>query len=122
MKLRPFTFVLAFSLLLPIALLIGNSSYYNQCSIFEEPRFLAENWLYMALPQLLLGILALPFVRGLLRVGLVACARHAAGLLSGLDLAGSSRSRRCRRLDVLHSAMDRNIDRRLRVRLGGRTA
>lgn len=72
MKLRPFTFVLAFSLLLPIALLLGNSSYYNQGSIFEEPRFLAENWLYMALPQLLLGILALPFVRGLLRVGLVA--------------------------------------------------
>ena len=71
MKLRLFAFVLAFSLLLPIALLIGNSIYYNQSSVFEEPRFLAANWLYMAFPQLLLGATVLIFVRALLRVGLV---------------------------------------------------
>jgi hypothetical protein len=70
-KLRLFTFVLAFSLLLPIVLLIGNSIYYNQGSIFEEPRFLAENWLYMAFPQLLVGILVLTFARSQFRVGLV---------------------------------------------------
>jgi ABC-type spermidine/putrescine transport system permease subunit I len=70
-KLRPFTLVLAFSLLLPIALLAGSSIFYNRASIFGAPRFLAENWLYMALPQLLLGVLALTFVRALLRVGIV---------------------------------------------------
>ena len=70
-KIRRFTLVLACSLLLPIALLIGNSIYYNQASVFGAPRFLAENWLYMAFPQLLLGVLTLIFVRALLRVGLV---------------------------------------------------
>ncbi len=56
MKIRRFTLMLACSLLLPIALLIGNSYHYHLASIFGPPRFLVENWLYMAAPQLIFGI------------------------------------------------------------------
>lgn len=66
-----FTIVLALSWLLPVALLIANSIHYGQHSILESPRLLLANWLYMGLPQLFWGILALIFANRLLRVRVV---------------------------------------------------
>jgi hypothetical protein len=68
-----FAIALALSMLLPIALLIANSIHFGQpWVLLGSSRFLLGNWLYMGFPQLLWGVLALVFVRRLLRVRIVA--------------------------------------------------
>jgi len=51
--------------------MIANSIHYDQHSIFESPRFLLLNRVYMGFPQFLWGILALVFVRTFSRVRVV---------------------------------------------------
>jgi hypothetical protein len=69
MKNRLLAFVLAISLLLPIALLVANSNHYHQDSLLGSANLVFWNWLYMAFPQLLVGILAMIFIRTVSRVG-----------------------------------------------------
>jgi hypothetical protein len=66
-----FTITLTLSLLLPVALMIANSIHYGQRPILGAPRFLLANWLYMGLPQLLWGLLAVVFVRTLSSIRVV---------------------------------------------------
>lgn len=72
MNSRFFVPLLFLSLLLPIGLLLSNLLRSGQAADVAAMQFFAVNWLYLAWPQLLLGVLALIFIPSLLRFGIVA--------------------------------------------------
>jgi hypothetical protein len=72
MSRRSFAWLLGFSCLIPVVLLAIASLHPDQVSWFARPRDLVVASLYLVVPHLIFGILALTVARSLLRVAVLA--------------------------------------------------